>query len=40
MNKIIETLKIWFGRNRSSVIGSLVKRECNYITLNLKGGVR
>ena len=33
----MKTLKVWFGHDTSSVIGSLVKRDCDYITLNLKG---
>ena len=40
MKKIIEALVVWFGRDTSSVLGSLVKREDDYITLNMKGGNR
>lgn len=39
MKKFMRTLKIWFGRDTSSVVGSLVKRECEYSILSLKGGV-
>jgi len=40
MKKFMKTLKIWFERNRSSVIGaSLKRRGDDYITLNLKGSV-
>ena len=38
MRKIMKTLKVWFGRDTSSVLGSLVKRSCEYSILKLKGG--
>jgi len=37
MKNIAKTLKAWFGRDTSSVVGAPLKRACKYSTLPVKG---